>query len=115
MIVSDELIYFLAGNTYTTSYCWVASRRFPSTIKNDQNQTWVDFVQSNYVPKPNKIHFARPESIVVVESMCLGSENEVENEFRSLAADICLLRRFNPRTLWLIQIVLKKFQSPASI
>ena len=110
MIVSDELIYFLAGNTYTSTYCWVTSRRFSSTIKDNQNQPWVDFVQSNYVPKPKKSQaFARPESIVVVMSMRLGSKEEIKNEFRSLDADISMLRLFNPHTQWLVQVVLTNF------
>ena len=62
------------------------------------------------MPKPKKSQaFARPESIVVVMSMRLGSEEEIKNEFRSLDADISMLRLFNPHTQWLVQVVLTNF------
>ena len=107
MTVSDELIYFLAGSTYTSSHCWVTSRRFPSTINDDRHQALVDFGQSKYVPTAHKIgKVSRSESIVVIVCMRLRRADEIESEFRSLETDILVLQRFNPQTQWFVKVVM---------
>ena len=108
MLTSDEVIFYLAGNTYTSSHCWVNTKKVASTF-GDEHETWLEFGQSMHVPTKQylqNIEIERPESIAIVESMRMKSADEIREAFHSINADIHSVARFNPRSKWFLKVVL---------
>lgn len=106
MLRADELIYFLAGNAYTSSHCWVRPFRSNSTIRSS-HIPWHHFYQSEHKPNIGKWKGTnRPESIAVLESMRLNSVEEIHDELKILNADVQSLACENPRSRWFVKVVL---------
>ena len=49
MLRADELLYFIAEKTYTSTYSWVKPSPFNSTISPDHS-SWFDTHQSEHGP-----------------------------------------------------------------
>ena len=106
MLAADELIYFIAGNSYTSTFCWVTPHNTGSTISSN-HRAWSGFRQSQQFPSIKQLQeLQRPERIAVIMNVRLRSTVEIDSELCSLAADIQMLSTFNPHTKWFVKAVL---------
>ena len=109
MLAADELIYFVGGNTYTSSHCWVTTREVSSTIEDESHQSWVDFGKSEFPPTIEQMkNIERAEGIAVIESIRIERNEDIASEIRNLNADIRFLARLHPRSMWFVKVVLVK-------
>ena len=111
MLRADELIYFIAEKTYTSTYCWIVSSEFNSTIHRG-HVPWFDFGQSKDSPPLSNDHLwyqKRQESIAVVMSIRISDAKQIDEEMCNLYADIRTLAPFNPHSKWFVKVVLAHF------
>lgn len=109
MLVADEIVYFLAGSTYTSTYSWVTDGEVNSTFAGD-HASLIDFGRTAHAPTFSMVNkIERHESIAVVESIRLRSADEIRDEICSLHADIWGLAKFHPRSQWFVKVVLTDY------
>ena len=111
MLRADELVYFMAEKTYTSTHPWVFPSEFNSTISTT-HISWFDNYQSKHEQSNitgNLKRFERNETIVVVMSIRISSAEETHEEMSNLDADVLTLARFNPKSKWFVKVVLTSF------
>ena len=109
MILSDEILYFLAGNAYTSTYAWVTDGKVNSTFGGKHNSLG-DFGRSKHAPTISILNrLKRSEKIVVIQNTHIRNMDEMRNEIRSLGADISFLAQSNPESFWFVKVVLAHF------
>ena len=109
MLRADELVYFIAEKTYTSTYPWVIPLPSNSTISPDHT-SWFDINQSNREPLiTNLRHKDRYERIAVVMSIRISSAEDIFEEMHNLDADTLTLAHFNPHSKWFVKVVVSSF------
>ena len=109
MLKADELVYFVAGKTYTSTYPWIFPSHFNSTISPDHS-SWFDINQSEHESLIYDFsHKERYESIAVLMSTRISSAKDIDEEMHNLDADTQTLARFNPKSKWFVKVVLTSF------
>ena len=111
MLRADELLYFIAEKTYTSTYCWIVPSKFNSTIHRG-HIPWFHFGQSKHSPSSSvdRLRYRkRQESIAVVMSIRISDAKQIGEELCNLDADIRSLAHFNPRSKWFVKVVLTHF------
>ena len=82
MLRADELIYFIAEKTYTSTYCWIVPSKFNSTIHRG-HIPWFHFGQSKHSPSSSvdRLRYQkRQESIAVVMSIRISDPKQIDEE-----------------------------------
>lgn len=107
MLVSDEVIYIMAGNAYTSSRRWIIS----STDENvSHGRSLVHLGQFEDASTFDVFQsLERPESIAVVQNIRMRSIGEIQKEVRSIDSDIRALAQFNPHSQWFVRVVLTSY------
>ena len=109
VLKADELIYYVAGKTYTSSHCWVTPSTFNSTIDHRHISSW-NFGQSDSVPSINNIqHLERSEKIAVFQKIRIENAEDVHVEMSNLDADVRTLARFNPQSTWFVKVIIAQY------
>lgn len=109
MLVADEIVYFLAGSAYTSTYCWVTDSKANSTFAGDHASV-IDFGRSEHAPTLSMLNkIERHESVAVIENIRLRSVDDIRGEIRSLHADVWALAQYHPRSQWFVKIVLTDY------
>ena len=105
MLLSDEIIYFIVGNTYTSTFCWVMNARSNDTFEGSD----FHFGESkNRITNVQLREVKRSEKIAVIQNMRIRSMGEMELEIISLETDMRSLARSNPRSKWFVNVILTK-------
>lgn len=108
ILVADELVYYLAQNTYTSTFPWIVLEEFASTLGNSHNiatNNALEFGDSTLaVPKLEALE--RPERIAVVTSYRLTDKDSIVKEIQRIKADIDALSKFHSSYRWFINVVL---------
>ena len=110
MVASDELLYLLAGNTYTFTYSWIPGGKHNFNLISQRDDS-IGFDESRHVSPINEIKSSeREESLLVIQNILMRSVEEVQVELCCLNADIRALARVNPRSYWFVKIVLRSIE-----
>jgi GR25 family glycosyltransferase involved in LPS biosynthesis len=102
VVVADEVIYFLAEHVYTSSYPWLTPSGLESTIESSREHSMTQF---NDRLELKSLKTRRDESILVVTSSRLRTEQEISMEFHRLQIDAEALAQSHSRTRWIVNLV----------
>jgi hypothetical protein len=107
VVVPEEVVYYYAGSSYTSSYPWI--RHTTSSVHNytDADETAV-VALATIAFSESPIHSAsalRTERIVVVTNIALKWPSQFTVERKGLREDIDALSRWNPDCKWHVNVV----------
>jgi GR25 family glycosyltransferase involved in LPS biosynthesis len=115
MVKADELLYFLAGNTYTSTHPWVGLTRHTSLVGNSNHRPLLfKEVESTFGTAKSSIQQAlpqmeyplRPEKILVLSNLQMTSEDAISFELERLRVDVAVLSMWHANTKWILNVVL---------
>lgn len=109
MVVADEAIYYLAGDTYTSTGLWIDALNFGSTIQ--ANNAHKDL--SSILKKTpdvdallSKHQHRLPQSILVLMNVRARNEQELARELQWIRQDNYALCSHHETCIWEINLVL---------
>ena len=107
VFVADELIYYSARNTYTSTFPWIDHKKLPTTMgMYHHERSDLTFGRSAVeIPVINEGE-KRHEKIAVIVTCLLKNEEDVVEEIQRLNADIVALSKFHLHSRWFINVVL---------
>jgi hypothetical protein len=114
ILVSDELIYYLAQNVYTSTFPWISTKKVASTMGEYHLGNYerdLTFGRSTVLPrvvaaKSMDEVTKRPERIAIVVNCRLKDETSIVEEIQRLRLDIEVISNLHPHSRWFINIVL---------
>jgi GR25 family glycosyltransferase involved in LPS biosynthesis len=115
MVKADELLYFLAGNTYTSTHPWVGLTHHKSIVGNSNHRpllfkkvesTFGTAKSSSQQALPQMEYPLRPEKILVVSNLRMTSKDAISIELERLRVDVAVLSMWHANTKWILNVVL---------
>jgi GR25 family glycosyltransferase involved in LPS biosynthesis len=123
MVVSDEVIYFLASDTYTSTHPWVGHTRHKSILghsnhlplpllKEVESTFGTAKSSSQQAALPQMEYPLRPEKILVLSNLRMTSKDAISIELERLRVDVAVLSMWHANTKWVLNVVLTDPTSP---
>lgn len=109
LLLSDEVIYYHATPSYTSTFPWFRSNARRGVVVNDEKKPYPSNSNATAVSTANiydESVASRQEKIAVIMSCRWKGKQEILQELHHLIADILELAKFNPNSYWFLNIVL---------
>lgn len=103
VIVADELIYYLARNTYTSTFPWIGGKDIlEKHLATSDLKIGTSAIEIPVINEGEKRH----EKIAVIVTCLMKNEEKVVEEIERLNADIVAVSKFHLHSRWFITVVL---------
>jgi GR25 family glycosyltransferase involved in LPS biosynthesis len=112
MVVADEVIYYMAKPSYTSTYSWIQDAGFNSTISDSGHAATATAPkdQQRLLPASttgaSKIISSREERILVLTNLRMKNEREITADIHRLRLDVEALSVWHPDSKWVVNTVL---------
>jgi GR25 family glycosyltransferase involved in LPS biosynthesis len=115
LLVADELVYFLAENSYSSTTPRVFILSGVASVVGNRNNRPSEILKQAVTSYGNKDassltqkahHPVRPESILVLSNMRLTSEAAISAEFERLRVDVEALSTWHKNSKWILNVVI---------
>ena len=101
LIVADELVYYLAGGAYTSTFPWISTNGLDSTF----GESHPVFETEEFVYEQRRI-MKRQDSILILMSCRLSDETQIVAEFNRLKTDVEVFAMWNSNFRWIVNAVI---------
>jgi len=102
LIVADEVVYYLAGGAYTSTFPWISTSGQDSTLGESHKIFKTDDIK--YEAKEEGLK--RQENILILSSCTLSDEKEIIEEAKRLETDVENFSRWNSNFRWVVSAMI---------